>query len=244
MKKILAFIMFLTSVFACASCRQNPYTNTSTQDDYRKSTIFFLSKSNEIKFSNDLTKEDFYRDTLMHLVLFDQTSPTNLFETKNGTQFAEVAKAHTGPTDILNIEKAYGCSFYIVNTNTNNQDITVNLKLEIKSDTGLSDAIRFMTYYEAGGAQNIKVYQKEDTDSNGNPIDYKYAAYDVLEQRNALVKFSKNTSTIFENEKLAISGAKGNNYLRYTVIYWVEGDDPNCNEDLLKKSAYFAFTFE
>lgn len=244
MKKVLAFIIFLTSVFACASCRENPNPGES-QIPTDQSLVTIQSKSNDIKLSlNPADEEDARTKLTSGSVKLDQTSPTYLFETKNGTQFEEVTKAHNSPAGILNIKNTYGYSFYIVNTKTNYQDITVGLKLDIKNDTGLSDAIRFMTYYEAGGAQNVKVYQKEDTDSNGNPIDYKYAAYDVVEQRNALVKFSKNTSTIFENEKLAISGTKGNNYLRYTVICWIEGDDPDCNEDLLKKSAYFTFTFE
>ncbi len=166
---------------------------------------------------------------------FDQTSPTYLF----ADQFAAITKLHTAPAGDISYEKTYGYSFYVVNTTSNNQDVTVELKLTMSKDDGLSDAIRVMTYYEMGGRQNFKVYQKTDTDSNGNPITVNYEAYDMITARNALVEFSSSSSTIFTGDQIVINGDAGSNYVRYTILFWLEGDDPDCDEGILGKSARF-----
>ncbi len=170
---------------------------------------------------------------------FDQTSPTYLFASENGQQFAAITKMHNAPAGDINIEKTYGYSFYIVNTTSNFQDVTVKLKLTMSKDDGLSKAIRVMTYYEMGGAQNFKVYQKVDTDANGNAISVNYDAYEMIEARSALMKFDDGASTIFEGEEIVISGTAGQNSVRFTILFWLEGDDPDCNEDILGKSAKF-----
>ena len=78
-----------------------------------------------------------------------------------------------------------------------------------------------------------------DTDSNGNPMAVTYDAYDMIEARSALMEFEDGASTIFEGEEIVVSGTAGNNYVRYTILFWLEGDDPDCNEDILGKSARF-----
>lgn len=170
---------------------------------------------------------------------FDQTSPTYLFAARNGQQFAAITDMHNRIAGDINIEKTYGYSFYIVNTTSNYQDVTVKLKLTMSKDDGLSKAIRVMTYYEMGGAQNFKVYQKADTDENGNAISVNYEAYEMIEARSALKQFQDGDSTIFEGEEIVVSGTQGQNSVRFTILFWLEGDDPDCNENILGKSAKF-----
>ena len=174
---------------------------------------------------------------------FDQTSPVYLFAEKAGTQFAAVSDLHKSTPGDINVEKTYGYSFYIINTTSNFQDVTVKLKLTMSKDDGLSDAIRVMTYYESEGVQNFRVYQKTDRESTT------YTAYSMIDSRNARKFFDDGDSVIFDtsrsssdssiNENIIISGTAGNNYLRYTILFWLEGDDPDCNENILGKSARF-----
>jgi len=168
---------------------------------------------------------------------FDQTSPVYLFAEKNGQQFAAVSELHKSTPGDIGYEKTYGYSFYIMNTTSNFQDVTVRLKLTMSKDDGLSDAIRVMTYYEANGAQNFRVYQKTDT------VSTTYTAYTMIDSRNARKYFDDGDSTIFDTgtvgENIVISGTAGQNYIRYTILFWLEGDDPECNENILGKSARF-----
>lgn len=107
----------------------------------------------------------------------------------------------------------------------------------MSKDDGLSDAIRVMTYYTSDGVQNFRVYQKTDT------ISTTYTAYSMIDSRNARKYFDDGDSTIFDtntvNENIVISGNAGSNYVRYTILFWLEGDDPECNENILGKSARF-----
>ncbi len=167
---------------------------------------------------------------------FSQTSPAAyLF----ANQFAKIGELHRERGDI-SFDKTYGYSFYIVNTTSNFQDVTVRLKLTMTKDDGLSDAIRVMTYYEESGVQNFRVYQKNDE------IPTTYTAYSMIDARNARKYFSKNATLVFDtnsvdgsNENIHISGKKGTNFIKYTILFWLEGDDPDCNENILGKKSKF-----
>ena len=162
-------------------------------------------------------------------------SPKKLFAEKNGQQFATISDIHKSTPGDISVEKTYGYSFYIVNKSSDS-DVTASVKLTMKNDKGLSDVIRVMTYYEASGVQNIRVYQKEDKE------EVSYADYSIIESRNAL-KFFDDESVIFDtnksNENITISGNEGSNYIRYTILFWVEENDPDCNEKVLKNDINF-----
>jgi len=242
MKKILAFIMFLTSVFACSSCRENPNPGEDLIT-LNSPLVTIQCESNDVKLAyNPADEKDVRTKLTSDNVRLDQTSPTYLFAEENGKQLAEVAKVYNN--EIYGnyvIEKVHSYSFYLLNTNSNKQDSTAKLKLDIvKDEDNQSAAVRVMTYYEMGDNQYFKVYQEVDTDSNGNPIDFKYAAYDTVEAKNALIKFPKDASIVFSNEEVVISG----NYLKYTILFWLEGDDPDCNEAMLSKRIKFKLTIE
>lgn len=231
----LLVALFITAALIAIAMilgKESGYFTIRVQNgDALKSIALSLDPTDETEYSTGLDAKA--------IDDFDQTSPTYLFAAENGTQFAAITKMHNAPAGDISVEKTYGYSFYIVNTTSNYQDVTVRLKLTMSKDDGLSKAIRVMTYYEMGGAQNFKVYQRTDTDTNGDPISVTYDAYDMIEARNALIEFQDGASTIFEGEEIVISGTAGNNYVRYTILFWLEGDDPDCNADILGKSARF-----
>ena len=191
--------------------------------DALKSLTMALDPNNEKDYSTNLSAKA--------VDDFDQTSPTYLFK----DQFAEITKIHKGIAGDISVdeEKIYGYSFYVVNTTSNHQEITARFKLTMSKDDGLSDAIRVMTYYEMGGTQNFNVYQKVDKEPKT------YDAYTMIEARNALREFKDGSSVIFDDEEIVISGTPGINNIRYTILFWLEGEDPECTEEILGKSARF-----
>ena len=169
---------------------------------------------------------------------FDQTSPAYLFQSEGTKRFAKIMDLHNGKAGDISFDKTYGYSFYIVNTTANHTDVTVKLSLSMTKDDGLSDAIRVMTYYEANGYQHFTVYQKTDTEPKV------YAEYEEIESRNALKEFRDGATTVFNDEEVTITGVSGSNYLRYTILFWLEGEDPDCTEKILGKSAAFSLLAE
>ena len=95
-----------------------------------------------------------------------------------------------------------------------------------------------MTYYEANGYQHFTVYQKTDTEPKV------YAEYEEIESWNALKEFRDGSTTVFNDEEVTITGVSGSNYLRYTILFWLEGEDPDCTEKILGKSAAFSLLAE
>lgn len=177
---------------------------------------------------------------------FDQTSPAYLIE----NQMAGVKSIHRDKvTDTkderygqdkyignIRIEKAFGYSFYLINTSSNNTSVGVDMSLTMTRDNGLGKAIRVLTYCEYDGKEHFKVYQMKDDQQKT------YSTYSYVYGRNALVEFNPNPAggIIFDNERISISSKdKGNNWLKYTIIFWLEGDDPDCDESILGKSARF-----
>ena len=174
---------------------------------------------------------------------FDQTSPAYLIE----NQMAGVKSIHRDKvTDTkderygqdkyignIRIEKAFGYSFYLINTSSNNTSVGVDMSLTMTRDNGLGKAIRVLTYCEYDGKEHFSVYQMEDE------VEQVYKAYSYVYGRDALKTFNSTTTTIFSDERLTVSGDSGKNYLKYTILFWLEGDDPDCTESILGKSAKF-----
>jgi hypothetical protein len=193
--------------------------------DALKSITLALDPEDEVNYSTNFNAAS--------IDDFDQTSPAYLFQSEGTKRFAKIMELHNGKAGDISFDKTYGYSFYIVNTTSNNTDVTVRLTLTMNKDDGLSDAIRIMTYYEANGYQYFTVYQKTDTESKV------YNEYQEIEARNALKEFKQGQNEIFNDEEVMISGISGSNYLRYTILFWLEGEDPDCTEKILGKSAAF-----
>lgn len=227
----LLFALFVTAALIAIAMilgKESGYFTIRVQNgDALKSIALSLDPDNEKDYTTGLDAKA--------IDDFDQTSPAYLF----ANQFAKIGELHRERGDI-SFDKTYGYSFYIVNTTSNFQDVTVRLKLTMTKDDGLSKAIRVMTYYEESGVQNFRVYQMTDDTATT------YTAYSMIDARNARKYFNAGDSLVFDtnsvgdnsNENIHISG-KGANYIKYTILFWLEGDDPDCNEDILGKSARF-----
>lgn len=224
----LAFFLFLVAALIAIAMllgKEAGYFSIRTQSgDALKSISLSLDYNNEKEYTSGIDAKA--------IEGFDQTSPTYLIE----NQFAGVRDLHKNNVGALHLEKSYGYSFYIINTSSNNTSVGVDMKLTMTHDDGLGKAIRVLTYCEYDGKEHFKVYQMKDDQQKT------YSTYSYVYGRNALVEFNPNPAggIIFDNERISISSKdKGNNWLKYTIIFWLEGDDPDCVESILGKSARF-----
>ena len=227
LKKILllSILPILIIISSCTSSKT--YLTISIKKSDTESISLSLDPSKKSYFTSYKSKNN---------DKFSPTSPDDLFKEKNGKSFALIDDLHNANPGEVSEGDIKGYSFYFVNNNSNYKDITVSLKLTISKDKGLSDAIRVMTYYTSDGVQNFRVYQKEDKEETT------YDSYSMILSRNALKNF-KDNKTIFDtnsgNENIVISGNQGSNYVRYTILFWLEEADPDCNEKISAKNIYF-----
>ena len=135
-------------------------------------------------------------------------------------------------------ESVYAYSCYLVNDGRTT--VGVNIKMGYSNVTKhVDEIIRVMTYYEYNGNQVAHIYQKEDT------IPAEYNHYNV-----GTIETFKSSSEIFEitgTDKLILSNADGNNYVKYLVILWLEGDDPDSDKygsELYGGSMSFSVDFQ
>ena len=234
-KLLLSLSLIFTFFFSLASCKNNTFFFSLASCNNNKDQYLLNIKTinNNCGLALDPTN-NIYKKSINAIKDFeyDQTSPVYLFE----NQLAAVSDIHRSTSGEVSKEKACGYSFFIVNK-LNNEDITLKLKLSLIKDTGASDAIRVMTYYESDGFQNFRVYQKKDS------VSQTYDAYTIIKNRNALKYFNDGDSIVFDtnsvDENIVVSGNAGSNYIRYTILFWIEGDDPDCNENILGKKASF-----
>ena len=115
----------------------------------------------------------------------------------------------------------YAYTFYILNDNDEALDIKVALSYS-NVTRNLDKAIRVMTASTYAGKQ---VYQAKDS------IETDYGAtYPSVE--NFL------SSEEIYNEMLL--GVEPNEYIKYSVLFWLEGNDPDCVDDILGGTIKFS----
>ena len=226
LKKILllSILPILIIISSCTSSKT--YLTISVKKSDTESINLSLDPSKKSYFTSYKSKNN---------DKFSPTSPDKLFK-ENGKSFAAIDDLHNATPGEVSEGDIKGYSFYFVNNNSDYKDITVSLKLTISKDKGLSDAIRVMTYYTSNGVQNFRVYQKDDKEETT------YDSYSMIESRNALKNF-KDNKTIFDtnsvNENIVISSNQGSNYVRYTILFWLEEADPDCNKKISSKNINF-----
>lgn len=121
-------------------------------------------------------------------------------------------------------ETVYIYTFYIVNTGGETLPIDIEMKVNEPAGGGLSKAIRVLTYNES--SEEVRIYQAQDAE----PYDYQFYAYKP--------EYFVNDSTVY-NEQTYITYAEGQPKIKYTVMFWLEGQDPEATEELYNKTIKF-----
>jgi hypothetical protein len=124
----------------------------------------------------------------------------------------------------LSYPDLYVYTFYVVNTC--DQDINLEFNMKITSvHNNLDKAIRVMSYNET--EESLNVYQARDE------IEKEYIYYEYQPQ------LFVDDKTVYKQNYTLKSNEEDNNYIKYSVLIWIEGEDPECNEKIYLSAIKF-----
>lgn len=123
----------------------------------------------------------------------------------------------------------YAYTFYIVNTGAGLMELEIEMKMS-NITKGMDNAIRVLTFNE--NEANVNIYQKADQQ------EVLYPGYYLKRPTN----FIDGNTVYKEDVFLQSTGDNINNknYLKYSVLVWLEGHDPECVNDIMGGTIKFA----
>lgn len=129
--------------------------------------------------------------------------------------------------NVIDDSTAYIYTFLIVNTGSN--AVSINLEMNLSNTSnGVDDAVRVMSYND--DSEDINIYQKADA------IETEYAYYPVSPQLFASENIVYNESVTV----LPTTDPEKPSYIKYSVIFWLEGQDPECTEAIFNGTIKFS----
>lgn len=136
-------------------------------------------------------------------------------------------------------------TFYIVNTGKGS--VGVNISMDYSNVAKMCDEIvRVMTYYNYNGEDVAHIYMKKD-DPNHYPIPGDPDSFVYEEYTQITPEIFASDKQIFNNQHINIDFAKGNDFVKYSVLIWLEGTDPDSDyygEKLYSGKIRFALNLE
>ncbi len=122
---------------------------------------------------------------------------------------------------------AYIYTFLIVNTGNN--AVSINLEMNVSNTSnGVDDAIRVMSYND--DSESINIYQKADVN------DTVYAYYPTQ----PTLFLSENVVYDESVTVLPTTDPEHPSFIKYSVIFWLEGQDPECTEAIFNGTIKFS----
>lgn len=123
-------------------------------------------------------------------------------------------------------ETLFVYTFYIVNTS--NTAMNLDLSMTFSNVTNEFDkAIRIMTYNETH--EDVHIYQAADVE----PYEYQYYPYTPDYFPSAMTAFTQKVPMTADVEKV-----------KYSVLFWLEGQDPEADERLFNGTIKFSLTLK
>ena len=135
----------------------------------------------------------------------------------------------------------YIYTFYIINTSVSG-GVGVNVTLKYSNVTRyLDEIVRVLTYYETYNVSDPQVYQKPDSLERAQKVSDELHKNDAVKPvitsidypryiltPNPFVDSANNSQgTVFNNQQINIGYGDGMDYVKYTIMFWLEGDDPD-----------------
>jgi len=139
----------------------------------------------------------------------------------------------------------YAYTFYIVNTTEDGSNVGVDVSMSYSKVTkNLDKAIRVMTYAYSTNTSTPEIYQAKETD--GVEIDY-VKDYGYVIEPQLFKEEGVNGGVVFDDQHYTIGttaseSANRINYMKYSVFFWLEGNDPECDEDIMGGTIKFDLT--
>ena len=139
----------------------------------------------------------------------------------------------------------YAYTFYIVNTTPDGSNVGIDVGMTYSKVTKSVDkVIRVMTYAYSTNTSVPEIYQAREED--GSEIDY-VKDYGYVIEPLLFKDEAVDGGTIFDNQHYTIGttaseSATRINYMKYSVFFWLEGNDPECDEDIMGGTIKFDLT--
>lgn len=204
-------------------------------------------------FTINLTQDMLYSDfTLSETPGFEEPSVRLIAEeiiNVTNINIAEISESVTETDGSQNDQDYFAYTFYIRNDGDVSAGYTYNLTLTSET-LGVSDAVWVMLFED----EHQVVYAKESADGNPEEI-YGYAdppfadcAYDYDAQYyKEGDRYGMVATNFVDDEIIAqgmVSSVAPGEYKKYTVVIWVEGEDPECTNDIFGGYAGFTMNFD
>ena len=125
-------------------------------------------------------------------------------------------------------------SFYLKNSGGVKMSYSSKVSIEEES-LEVSAAFRLWVITETKGVTNSYLYAKEPNTGSFNEMEQKFA--DAIET--PITTFEEDEVFYMENHGFDVGDVT-----RYTIILWLEGDDPECIDDILGGYIRFQMQFE
>jgi hypothetical protein len=133
--------------------------------------------------------------------------------------------------DNENNRSLYVYTFYIVNTTADGSNVGVDVSMTYSKVTNNVDkAIRVMTYARSSESSIPEIYMHSDDED----IDY-VRDYDYVIEPQIFEEETNTGGTVFTKQHYTIGSTASQmqnrvNYMKYSVFFWLEGNDPECDE--------------
>ena len=125
-------------------------------------------------------------------------------------------------------------SFYLKNSGDVKMSYSSKVSIEEES-LEVSSAFRLWVITETNGVTNSYLYAKEPNTGSFNEMEQKFA--DAI--KTPITTFKEDEVFYMENHGFDVGDVT-----RYTIILWLEGDDPECIDDILGGYIRFQMQFE
>lgn len=123
-------------------------------------------------------------------------------------------------------DSLYVYTFYVVSTGSG--ALNIEFSMNISNITrGMDEAVRVMTYNETD--EVINIYQKRDTQ------DVNYERYYI----SGTTEFVSDTLAYTERAAVRSGTVEDKGYVKYSVLFWLEGQDPECIENIKEGTIRF-----
>ena len=139
----------------------------------------------------------------------------------------------------------YAYTFYIVNTTTDGSNLGIDVEMKYSKVTkDVHKVVRIMTYAYSTNTSVPEIYQaaEEENVDIDYVKDYGYVIEPVLFKSEEIAE-----GVVFDNQHYTIGttaseSATRINYMKYSVFFWLEGNDPECDEDIMGGTIKFDLT--
>ncbi len=199
-----------------------------------------LDKS--VALTTDLENEDSYTSTLQAPGKTGIADYSASLFIKLGYDDLDAITATTG-LYTNDTSSLYAYTFYIVNTTPDGSNVGVDVSMKYsKISNGVDKAARIMTYAYSTNTSVPEIYQAADDVEVDYVKDYGYVIEPTLFEQEDV-----NGGTVFTNQHYTIGttaseSATKINYMKYSVFFWLEGYDPDDNDDILGGTIKFDLT--